>query len=52
MFVRLKAIRYIGRNSCVTVFGIDVGLHIFADSFVPDGMDCCPTTDSALLLLW
>ena len=38
-----------GRNSCVTVLGMTFGFT-FADR--GNGMDCRPTTDSALLLLW
>ena len=41
-----------GRNSCVTVFGNDVGFTFRGLSLVRDGMDSRRTTDSALLLVW
>ena len=51
MFIRLEAIRKAGTRVSLCS-EMTLASHLREQRLVRDGMDCRPTTDSALLLLW
>ena len=51
MLMRLEAIRKAGTRASLGS-EMTFASHFRGQSLVRDGMDCRPTTDSALLLLW